>query len=138
MELSVIGSGTFACIGFQERAEEPCTYNRVKIGLRSRHGGDAREFELWSSDRLCAPLPPTEPPANLAEDLILADDFSGGQIDILIGTDQFYRVVLQDYVMLSEELRAFDTIFGYVLHGQDSSPGQVQHHVYHCRQVEQM
>ena len=138
MGLNVIGSGTFACVGFQERAEEPCTYDRVRIELRSRHGGDVKEFELWCSDRLCAHLPPAEPPIESLKDLILADDFSGGQIDILIGADQFYMAVLKDCVVLGEGLRALDTIFGHVLHGQGSAISQPPRHVYHCRQVEEM
>ena len=48
MGLSVIGSGTFACIGFQERAEEPRIYNQVQVSLRNRHGGESHEFELGS------------------------------------------------------------------------------------------
>ena len=96
MNLAVIDSGTFACIGFQERTEEPRTYNRVSIELKSRHGGEAREFRLWTSDCLCAPIPPADMPAGIAENFVLADDFSGGDIDILIGSDQFYRAVLID------------------------------------------
>ena len=138
MGLNAIGSGTFACVGFQERAEEQRIYQRVKIDLQSRHGGEAREFELWCSDRLCAPLPPVDPPVKEAEGFVLADDFSGGQIDILIGADQFYRAVLLDYVVLGERLRALDTIFGYVLHGLDSAANQPPRHAYHRRQVEQM
>ena len=138
MNLAVIDSGTFACIGFQERAEEPRTYNRVSIELKSRHGGEAREFRLWTSDRLCAPIPPADMPAGVAEDFVLADDFSGGDIDILIGSDQFYRAVLIDSVVLGERLRALDTIFGYVIHGVDSSIYQPPRHAYHCRQVDQM
>ena len=140
MGLSVIGSGTFACVGFQERAEEQRIYQRVKIDLQSRHGGEAREFDLWCSDRLCAPLPPVDPPVKEAEGFVLADDFSGGQIDILSddGADQFYRAVLLDCVVLGERLRALDTIFGYVLHGLDSAANQPPRHTYHCRQVEQM
>ena len=138
MGLSVIGSGTFACIGFQERAEEPRIYNQVQVSLRNRHGGESHEFELWSSDLLCAPVLPSELPAGLAEKFAWADDFSGGQIDILIGADQYYKVVLLDCVEVSESLRALDTIFGYVLHGQDGSANQPKRHIYHCRQVEQM
>ena len=138
MNLTVIGSGTLACIGFQERAEEPRTYSRVSIELKGRHGEEAREFRLWTSDRLCAPMPSVELPAGVAEGIVLADDFSGGDIDILIGSDQFYRAVLIDCVVLGETLRALDTIFGYVIHGVDSSTGQPARHTYHCRQVEQM
>ena len=138
MGLTVIGSGTFACIGFQEKAEEQRNYNRVKSDLQSRHGGEAREFELWSSGRLCAPILSVELPVGAAEGFILADDFSGGQIDILIGADQLYRAVLQDHVVLGERFRALDTIFGYVLHGQDSSTNQQTHQTYHCQKAEQM
>ena len=138
MGLEVIGSDTFACVGFQERAEEPRTYDRVAVDLQNRHGGEARSFELWCCDRLCAPLPPAERPTGLDENIELADDFSGGQVDVLIGADQYYKVVLLDCVILHESLRALDTIFGYVIHGKGTSTGQPTRHVYHCRQVEQM
>ncbi|KAF0296381.1 hypothetical protein FJT64_006167 [Amphibalanus amphitrite] len=138
MSLDVIGSDTFACVGFQERAEEPRSYDRVAVDLQNRHGGEARRFELWCCDRLCAPLPPAEQPEGLDENIELADDFSGGQVDILIGTDQYYKVVLRDCVVLDESLRALDTIFGYVIHGKGTSTGQSTRHVYHCQQVEQM
>ena len=136
--LEVIGTDTFACIGFQERAEEPRTYNRVEIDLQNRHGGEVKRFELWCCDRLCAPLPQVELSAGLHEDILLADDFKGGPVDLLIGTDQYYKAVLRDCVEVSESLRALDTIFGYVIHGRDSTTGQPTRQVYHCRQVERM
>ncbi|KAF0314422.1 hypothetical protein FJT64_015118 [Amphibalanus amphitrite] len=40
----------------------------------------------------------TKQPEGLDENIELADDFSGGQVDILIGTDQYYKVVLRDCV----------------------------------------
>ncbi|KAF0289856.1 Zinc finger protein 512B [Amphibalanus amphitrite] len=40
----------------------------------------------------------SEQPEGLDENIELADDFSGGQVDILIGTDQYYKVVLRDCV----------------------------------------
>ncbi|KAF0306746.1 hypothetical protein FJT64_002367 [Amphibalanus amphitrite] len=79
-----------------------------------------------------------EQPEGLDENIELADDFSGGQVDILIGTDQYYKVVLRDCVVLDESLRALDTIFGYVIHGKGTATGQSTRHVYHCQQVEQM
>ncbi|KAF0310149.1 hypothetical protein FJT64_018774 [Amphibalanus amphitrite] len=102
MRLEVVGFDTFACVGFQERVEEP------------------------------------QRPEGLEENIELADDFSGGQVDILMGTDQYYKVVLRNCVVLDESLRALDTIFGYVIHGKSTSSGQPIRHVYHCRQVEQM
>ncbi|KAF0293986.1 hypothetical protein FJT64_008285 [Amphibalanus amphitrite] len=67
----------------------------------------------------------TKQPEGLDENIELADDFSGGQVDILIGTDQYYKVVLRDCVVLDESLRALDTIFGYVIHWKGTSTGQV-------------
>ena len=102
------------------------------------HGGESETFQLWSTDRLCGPLPPIEVPAGPAEQLTLADDHQGGPVDVLIGADQLYRVVSTDFVILSEGLRALDTIFGYVLHGQDGCTGQPPRHSYHCQRVECM
>ena len=67
----------------------------------------------------------------------MADDFEGGEVDILIGIDNMYHVVLWDQVNLGDGLRAIDTVFGYVVHGRhgDGSPDQDQpmcrrvHHV---------
>ena len=99
MGLEVIGSDTFARVGFQERAEKPRTYNRVSVDLQNRHGGEAKSFELRCCDRLCAHLPTAERPAGMDDNIELADDFKGGEVDLLIGTDQYYKVVLLDCVV---------------------------------------
>ena len=51
--LKVIGSGTFACVGFQERIEEPKKYTQVEVQLQSRHDDQSKTVHLWSTDRLC-------------------------------------------------------------------------------------
>ncbi|KAF0303005.1 hypothetical protein FJT64_024992 [Amphibalanus amphitrite] len=63
----------------------------------------------------------------------MADDFRSGPVDILIGIDQLYDVVLWDQIELDERLRAIDTVFGYVLHGhqRDHRTDQSDHHTYH-------
>ena len=64
--LPVTGTDTFACIGFQEKVEEPHPYNRVQITLRSRFDNNTVELELFSTDRLCSALPVnTELPESL-------------------------------------------------------------------------
>ncbi|KAF0293852.1 hypothetical protein FJT64_008401 [Amphibalanus amphitrite] len=72
--LALVGSGVFACMGFQERGEEPRTYEK------------------------------------------------GGPVDVLIGVDQIYKIVLHDQICLSDRLRAVDTVFGYVIHGREELP----------------
>ena len=47
----------------------------------------------------------------------VADDFSGGQVDILIGIDRLYDIILWDQIALGDGLRAVDTMFGYVIPG---------------------
>ena len=137
--LKVIGSGTFACVGFQERIEEPKQYTQVEVRLQSRHDDQSTTVQVWSTDRLCAPVTPTAPPV-VDTDVKLADDFSGGQVDILIGTDQLYDVVLWEQIALGEGLRAIDTIFGYVIHGRSGNitSDQLEKDSYHCNRVEQM
>ena len=70
----------------------------------------------------------------------MADDFSDGQVDILVGLDHLYRIILWRQVELSEGLRAVETVFGYVLHGQQSQSqvDQPQRRVFHCQQVQMM
>ena len=137
--LEVIESGTFACVGFQERIEEPKLYNQVEVRLQSRHDDRMKTVRLWSTDRLCAPVTPTAPPT-VDSKVNLADDFSGGRVDILIGTDQLYDIVLWDQIALEEGLRAIETIFGYVIHGRsdDMTTDQPTKNSYHCHRVEQM
>lgn len=121
--LATVGSGVFACMGFQERGEEPRTYEKVRLTLRSRHGGEDHVFELWKTDRLCSQPTPARPPTVVFEPHVLfADDFQGGSVDVLIGVDQIYKVVLHDQICLSDRLRAVDTVFGYVIHGREELP----------------
>ncbi|XP_043236743.1 uncharacterized protein LOC122389116 isoform X2 [Amphibalanus amphitrite] len=121
--LPTVGRGVFACLGFQERLEEPRMYEKVRLSLRSRHGGEPHVFDLWKTDRLCSQLTPARPPtAVFTPHLLLADDFEGGPVDVLIGADLMYRVVLWEQVKLTDHLRALETVFGYVLHGRDGSP----------------
>ena len=120
--LPVKDTGTFACIGFQEKAEEPRQYDRVSVDLRSRFGDGPISLDLWSTERVCSPLP--TPTANLlpsAMPEMMADDFGGGEVDILIGIDNLYHVVLWEQKDLGEGLRAVDTVFGYVIHGRHDS-----------------
>ena len=139
--LPVTDSGTFSCIGFQEKAEEPRQYDRVRVGLRSRFGEGPVSLDLWSTDRVCCPLPtPTAPPLPSEMPELMADDFGGGEVDILIGIDNLYHVVLWEQVDLGEGLRAIDTVFGYVMHGRQGggSSGQPCRMTNHIRQIEQM
>ena len=116
--LSVTGTGTFACIGFQERIEQARQYDQVEVTLRSRFGGDPVTMKMWSTETLCSPLPATSPanvPSGLPE--MMADDFEGGEVDLLIGIDHVYRVVLRRQLEMGERLRVIETVFGYVIHG---------------------
>ena len=139
--LPVTGTDTFACIGFQEKVEEPHPYNRVKITLRSRFDSNAVELEPYSTDRLCSALPVNiELPESLQLPNNMADDFRGGPVDILIGIDYLYSIVLWDQIEISERLRAIGTVFGFVLHGYrcNSVDGQPHRHSYHCHSVKSM
>ena len=138
--LSVVGTGTFSCIGFQEKTESARQYSKVRVELESRFSDRTVCLDMWSTDRLCSPLP-TTPPPQMPSRLEMADDFEGGEIDLLIGVDNLYRVVLWEQIDLGEGLRAVETVFGYVLHGQKGETGPLhrQHHrTFHCRQVEVM
>ncbi|MPC56516.1 hypothetical protein E2C01_050478 [Portunus trituberculatus] len=68
---------------------------------------------MWKTRHLCAPLQLRKPPSfKELEGCLLADDFEGGPIDILIGTDRIYDIVLWNQVPLAKRLRAIETIFG--------------------------
>ena len=141
LELSVTGTGMFACVGFQEKREEAKSYEQVQVTLRSRFGGDPVTLKMWSTESLCSPLPATSPPtgpSGLPD--WMADDFDGGEVDLLIGIDYLYHVVLWEQIEIGEGLRAIETIFGYVLHGYkgDCSQNWPRHQTFHCCQVERM
>ena len=139
--LQTTQTSTFACIGFQEKMEEPRLYNKVKVSLRSRFGDEPVDLELWSTDRLCSSLkaPGSAPVTSMLPDK-MADDFSGGQVDILIGIDHLYDIILWDQIALGDGLRAVDTVFGYVVHGRkDDVTNQKEHgQTYHTCRVEKM
>ena len=63
----------------------------------------------------------------------LADDHGEGPVDLLIGCDQLYKVVLWDQLEVSPGLRLIETIFGYVLHGQAQREQSGQRHAYRCQ-----
>ena len=138
--LPVTGIDTFACVGFQEKLEEPRPYNRVQMSLQSRFDGDPMQVELYSTDRLCSALPAnTELPKSPLLPEKMADDFRDGPIDILIGIDLLYEVILWHQIEIEEGLRAIETVFGYVLHGrQCNTSDQPCRHSYHCHSVERM
>ena len=117
--LPVVGTGTFSCIGFQERLEEPRQYDRVRADLSSRFGDGHVTVDLWSTERVCSPLP-VPSLSGIAPQMPerMADDFKGGDIDILIGIDNIYGIVLWEQFDVGEGLRAVDTVFGYVMHGR--------------------
>jgi hypothetical protein len=117
--LPQVGEGVFACVGFQEKKEAARKYRKVQLILEPRHGGPPVSLFLYATGSLCAPLVPrTVPSQREILHLPLADDFGGGPIDVIIGSDQFYQVVGQGSVALSSKLRAVETVFGYVVHGQ--------------------
>ena len=69
--------------------------------------------------------------------LELADDFSGDDINILIGADQMYDAVLSEKVKLLKRLYAVKTLFGYALHGSATDVDRVgPRHTYHIQLVE--
>ena len=136
--LPVVDSGTFSCLGFQEKVETAKAYDKVRVELSSRHDKRSVTLDVWSTEQLCSPLPAVQPPAALPP-LEMADDFTGGTVKLLIGIDHLYKVILWEQVEIQEGLRAVETIFGYVLHGQhDSRLTRSQHQSLHSRQVEAM
>ena len=90
--------------------------------LRSRHTGEGTELQFWKSDHLCVPVRHRKPDfSSLPADVQLADDYQRGSVDLLIGLDQMYHVVLWNHVQVSPALRLIETVFRYVLHGQAPS-----------------
>ncbi|XP_037082413.1 uncharacterized protein LOC119103070 [Pollicipes pollicipes] len=51
--------------------------------------------------------------------LLLADNFAVGLVDVLIGANQLYSVLLWNQISLAANLRAIETVFGHVIHGQE-------------------
>ena len=103
--LPVTDKGTFSCLGFQEKTEEPREYNKVQVDLKSRFGGCSVTLNMWSTEQLCSPLP-TAPPPQVPSDMEMADDFGDGDVELLIGIDNMYRIVLWEQLELGEGLRS--------------------------------
>lgn len=117
-DLEMVGQGTFACVGFKERLEETRQYDQVNVRLKSSQTGET-ELKFWKTEKLCVPMPALLPEVvSLPQGVQLADDHGEGPVDLLIGCDQLYKVVLWDQLEVSPGLRLIETIFGYVLHGQ--------------------
>ena len=98
-------------------------------------------LDVWRTEQLCSPLPPASPshvPPALPG--LMADDFEGGEVDLLIGIENLYHVVLCNQVDLGEGLRAIETVFGYVVHGRrgEGTGGQSCRRAYHRCLVERM
>ena len=132
--LEIVGEGTFACVGFQERTEEARVYSQVQVKLVGRQSGEAT-LVFWKTDRLCVPVGRKCVPdaLSLPEGVTLADDFREGPVDLLIGCDQIYDVVKWDQLEVGPGLRLIETVFGHVLHGQAQGPPTEQRHVYRCQ-----
>ena len=132
--LESVGQGTFACVGFLERTEEARVYDQVKVKLTGRQAGEATLL-FWKTDRLCAPVGAKSLPENLClpPSVVLADDFSDGPVDLLIGCDQMYEVVMWDQVEVGPGPRLIETVFGHVLHGQAQGQRTGQRHSYRCQ-----
>ncbi|XP_043230696.1 uncharacterized protein LOC122385999 [Amphibalanus amphitrite] len=126
--------GVFACVGFMERTEEARVYDRVSVKLTGRQGGEAT-LSFWKTDRLCVPVGTYSLPENLSlpPSVVLADDYREGPVDLLIGCDQIYQVVMWDQVEVGPGLRLIETVFGHVLHGQAQNQQTEQRRVYRCQ-----
>ncbi|XP_043243992.1 uncharacterized protein LOC122392787 [Amphibalanus amphitrite] len=126
--------GVFACVGFLERTEEARVYDRVSVKLTGRQGGEAT-LSFWKTDRLCVPVGTYSLPENLSlpPSVVLADDYREGPVDLLIGCDQIYQVVMWDQKEVGPGLRLIETVFGHVLHGQAQNQQTGQRRVYRCQ-----
>ncbi|XP_043205060.1 uncharacterized protein LOC122372211 [Amphibalanus amphitrite] len=126
--------GVFACVGFLERTEEARVYDRVSVKLTGRQGGETT-LSFWKTDRLCVPVGTYSLPENLSlpPSVVLADDYREGPVDLLIGCDQIYQVVMWDQVEVGPGLRLIETVFGHVLHGQAHNQQTEQRRVYRCQ-----
>ena len=113
----------------------------MEVNLRSRFNGDTRKIKAYNTDKLCSELPALDKspdPSLLPENM--ADDFQGGTVDILIGVDHMYDIILWDQIEINDRLLAVETVFGYVLHGQQDCNfgGQTQRSSYHSHSVVRM
>lgn len=130
--LETVARGTFACAGFQEKVEEARQYDQVNVKLTGCQTGEAR-LTFWKTDKLCVPVTAKPPEVPSLPSVLMADDFRDGPVEILIGCDQMYDVVLWNQMEVGPGLRLVDTVFGYVLHGQAQGQQPAQRHVYRCQ-----
>ena len=132
--LPTTGTAVFACSGWRGLTGPSKQRRQVSCSLKGFfYGGPAIPLNFWVEDSpLCVPLPQRPLPASpLLQSLPLADDFRPGNVDILIGTDMIYNVVGVNQRRISPSLRAIETAFGWVIHGnQDSRQPPVKEPVY--------
>ena len=125
LRLKIIDSQVFACVGWRARKEAYRRHFRVALRLQNFTTGATVQIEPWVVPRICAPLKrKTIPDHPALQDIPLADDGQGGPVDVLIGSDEYYKVIKHAHIELTPTLRALDTLLGWVLHGV-KGPGSV-------------
>ncbi|CAL8080962.1 unnamed protein product [Orchesella dallaii] len=100
----------------------------VKIG---RHGGGFTcEMRMRSSERICNPIPRIPRSRDLFEQLqrnrIFVNDVDNDdgilpEIELLIGTDNYGRLLTGKVIQLAGGITAQETLLGWVLSGEDHS-----------------
>ena len=132
LNLPILGGATFACLGVMGKTQAARYYPRVAITLANLQGYYLNPTELWVTDTICAPMKPRKPPPpfTLPEGGYLADDLTGGPVDILIGLDLINKFKGYEEHDVTPSLRTVETRLGWVLRGKGEGyyiPEPTQH-----------
>ena len=126
--LQPIGQEKLRISGFGGKSSTK-SLQRVQIGLGEFNGSQPKiRITCLETERICEPIfPLTNRPwieqmerkqLKLAEDPVLkASGEKNGNIDLLIGTEHYYRILTGFQSRLSATLMAVQSIFGWFVHG---------------------
>ena len=133
LSLAPEGEQCMSIMTFGSNVEKSQVCTVVKVGLKLRDG-ETQELTLFAVPMICEPLAsqPTAFCQNNYEHLSgldLADPSDGNsrlEVDILIGSDQYWNIITGETRRGNSGPVAIDTRLGWVLSGPTSSPAQEQ------------
>ena len=118
-------------VGFGERSSGQRRYDEVSIKLFDRHSDKSIEVSTIVVDKLCSPVNGQVSAAYIREfanlqGLQLADSFDNPDrpIDILIGANFLYDILMDNRLRSKDGPTAEQSIFGWILHGPLQSTSQ--------------
>lgn len=124
VESTKLGDREMKLMSFGELSVGAKRYSEVSLVLRSVSGDSSVEVKAVVVDKLCAPVNQKICKSDLTKikefrHLKLADscETPSEEIDVIIGANHLYDVMLDDRIRSSKGTVAESSIFGWILHG---------------------